>query len=159
MAEQLKTRYIQIRLIFDDNVSPTKFAGGYNTKVITCNSGANQLTADIDISMYSGLQPGIANIVIYGLSIDDINAFSRINLVGNLMYQNWVEIYAGYNVDNSGLPPLVFRGQVAFAGANFNDPNRPFKIYSVQNVFTQNSISSPTSIEGDISINSMLSNF
>jgi hypothetical protein len=159
----LGTRYIVVKLIFDGSVQPNsvpgqsnEFEDGSNVKIIKAQSDKNSLSVNANIGIQGGLQPSTASIVIKGLKDDDIHAFSRITTTSGLfLFQNWVEFYAGYAVDANGMPPLVYRGQVIFAGGDFNDKSRPFRIYSQQVAFQQNTLAAPINPKGVVQINTI----
>jgi hypothetical protein len=146
-ANELYTRYLEVHLILNTG----SFKGG-QVKII------KDLTMDITLSKQSGFMNSTADITIFGMSIDDINAFTRINTVPIMNYQNTVEVYAGYSLNSLRIPSLVYRGQVKSAMPDFNDPSRPFKINSQVGVFAQNQISSPINIKGGVPLQQLFAN-
>lgn len=155
MADQvLYTRYLAVKLILQSGA----FANGDQVAIIQGTNESN-FTLDITIQKQSGFMQSTADITIYGMSIEDINSFIRINTVPIMNYQNWVEVYAGYRLNNNGLPSLVYRGQVKSAMPDFNNPSRPFKINSQVGIFTQNQVASPININGTQPLQSLYTNF
>jgi hypothetical protein len=156
--DNIGTRYMTIKLILDEGVYPSSMQGGTgsNVKIITCNSDVNSLTAEVTITKATGFMDCSAYVTIYGLTIDDINAFSRHNVsYASQIPANRIEIYAGYEVDDAGIPPFAYSGQIRRAGANLNDPSRPFVIVSQVGITNQNTISPSTSFAGTVSLNTM----
>lgn len=148
-------RYMTIKLILDNSTFPA----GSNTKIITCNSDQNSITAEATITKATGFSDSSAYVTIYGLTIEDINAFSRFNLsYANEIPENWIEIYAGYTLDHNDLPPLAYRGQIRMAGADLNDPNRAFLIISQWGLTNQNTVSPTTAPAGSIDLNTLFKN-
>lgn len=149
------TRYMTIKLILDTKLFPA----GSNTKIITCNSDQNSLTAEATITKATGFSDATAYVTIYGLLNEDINAFSRFNLsFASQIPENWLEIYAGYSLTENGLPPLAYRGQVRLAAPNYNDPSRAFTIISQWGLVNQNTVSPTTAPQGSIDLNTLYSN-
>lgn len=150
----LSVRYITIELTLDTGSFPG--TNGSNTKIITCNSTQDTITAEIEIINTIGFQQGTANVVIYGLINDDINAFTRANLqFPDQLLANNITIYAGYSIDNNGLPPFVYSGQILTAGPDYNNPSRPFKISSMIGILGMNQLVPTINPKGQISINQL----
>lgn len=153
------TRYMAIKLILDSGQfpsAPSDTGVPQNVKTIFANSDQNSLTVNATITKASGLEPNSAVLTIYGMTIEDCNQFSRFNQTYPLnLYENAIEIYAGYSVDANGFPPLVYKGQVYLAGGNFNDPSRPFTIVSYSGIYNQNLISSITNPQGDVALDTL----
>lgn len=158
-ATEMLTRYMAIRLILDEGAfpsAPTADGQSQNVKTIFANSDINSLTVEADITLASGLEPNSAYITIFGMTIEDCNQFSRFNqLFPAQLYANTVEVYAGYTVDSSGLPPLVFKGQVYRAAPDFSNENRRFVIESYSGIYNQNLIASATNPSGDVPLNTL----
>lgn len=170
---EISTRYMTIKLILDPGMYPpvpgpsraTVFPGSTteggtssNVKILTCNSDVDSLTAEVTISKATGWNDCSAYAVIYGLNIDDINAFSRYNpAFASEILQNWIEIYAGYTTDANGLPPFVYRGQIRMAGADLNNPSRGFTVISQMGLTNQNTISPTTAPQGTIKLSTLFS--
>ena len=155
----LNTRYMTIKITLDNDILFT--SSGSNTKTFTCNSGVNgnynYLKAECVILNMIGLTNNQAYIKIYGMLSDDINTLTRANTTGLQLYtENRVQVYAGYALDNTGLPPLVYSGQIRTAGGNLNNPNREFLIVSMQNLNYQSMIASNINVKGDIAIDDLL---
>lgn len=146
------TRYMTIKLILDN----TQFPSGSNIKIITCNSDVNSLTAEATITKATGFSNTSAYVTIYGLTLEDINSFSRFNLSNaSSMPANLIEIYAGYSIDENGIPPLAYAGQIRLAAPNLNDPNRAFTIISQWGVVDQNVLMAPTAPAGAVDLNTL----
>lgn len=151
----LLTRYITINLILDQG----QFAGGsagQNEKIITANSDNDSLSVEVVIQKSGGFLQNSANITIYGMTIEDCNSFTRFNQLSPLqMYANRVQVYAGYSLGTNGLPPLAYDGQVYIAGADFNNPSRPFKIVSLAGIYSQNVVAPHTNPQGAVSLSNL----
>lgn len=153
----LFTRYMTIKLIMDKGQFPGAAGSANenaNVKIINCNSGIGNITADANINIGGGFNPSSANVVIYGLLESDINAYSRYSNPFE-MFANSIEIYAGYALGDNGLPPLIYVGQIIMAGADLNNPNRAFIIKSMTSVINQNTVSQPTNPKGQIALNDL----
>ncbi len=153
----LKTRYMTAKVTLSEGVYPN--SGGSQTLFIPLDSSAGNLYGEVNIRNEIGLNNNSAIITIFGLENDLINTLSRINLNSNydLWADNQVDIYAGYVLDSdSGLPPLVYTGQIRSAGANYSNTDRPFVIQSLQGGVSRNIVSAPTGISGNISLNDLL---
>ncbi len=153
----LKTRYMTAKFTLSEGVYPN--SGGNQTLFVPLNSSAGNLYGEINISNEIGLNNNSSIVNIFGLENEIINTLSRINLNSNydLWTDNQVDIYAGYVLDSdSGLPPLVYTGQIRSAGANYSDTNRPFVVKSLQGGVSRNVVSPPTSVSGNISLNDLL---
>lgn len=153
----LFTRYLTIKLILDKGQFPGSVGtsnANANVKVITCNSGAGNITADVNINIGGGFSPSSANVIIFGLLEADINAYSRYSNPFQL-FENSIEIYAGYSLGDNGLPPLIYSGQIIMAGADLNNPSRAFIIKSMTSIINQNTVVAPTNPKGQISLNDL----
>ena len=146
MSNELKTRQLVIKLILKDGV----FAGINNIKII------KDLTMNVNISKVSGLMPTTASVIIYGMLDTDIKLLSRLQLfAGQQLPTNIIEIYAGYELDAMGMPPLAYKGLIWTGGVDKNDPDHPFRIYSLNYGLATTSIAS-TEIKGEIGLNELL---
>ena len=154
---ELKTRYMTAKFILSEGVYPN--SGGSKELFVPLNSTAGNLYAQVKIVNEIGLNNNKATIKIFGLEIDTINTLSRININSNydLWTDNQVDIYAGYALDSdTGLPPLVYSGQIRSAGADFSQPDRPFTVKSLQGGISRNLVTQPTNIKGVVSLNDLL---
>lgn len=149
MDNNLKTRYLIIKLILQDGV----FAGiANNVKII------KDLTMNVNINKVSGLMPTTASVAIYGMLDSDIRLLSRLQLfVGQPLPTNVIEIYAGYELGTDGLPPLAYKGLIWTGGVDKNSPDRPFRIYSLVYGLSPIQIKA-TEIKGTIGLNELLKN-
>lgn len=153
----LKARYMTAKFTLSQGVYPN--SGGSQTLFVPLNSTVGNLYGEINIRNEIGLNNNSAAISLFGLENETIKTLSRINLNSNydLWTDNQVDIYAGYVLDSdSGLPPLVYTGQIRSAGADYNNTERPFVVQSLQGGVSRNVVSPPTSISGNISINDLL---
>lgn len=161
----MQERCIWVKLIFDGESQPTmllgtstEFSNGATSKIIKTSSKTNDLSINAMINIPGGYQSSNANIVIKGMLLDDINAFSRANMVyGFNMLSNTVQIFAGYDTGDEQ-PPFVYQGSVVMAAPDQNDPSRPFRIYSQQNTIDQNTMLSATNPKGVVQINDLFAN-
>lgn len=121
-----------------------KFPNGSNTKTIYSASLPGYLHIDALINRQPGWEGNNAIVTIYGMTVEDCNALTRYNTL-NVEWYNQVQVFADYidvtaNQDGTYSQeaviaacdklPLIYMGIVISAGANFNDPNRPFTIQS-----------------------------
>jgi len=151
---QLKTRYITIKMYLDKGVFPG--SEGSNVKIISASSKKNSLTVEASINIVAGLINSTADIKIFGLLPKDINFFSRFNpYYGQNMVANVVEIYAGYELDQSGLPPFCYRGQVYYATVDMNSVDRPFYISAIYGISEQNNIVPAANPAGSIALDDL----
>ena len=153
----LKTRYMTAKFTLSQGVYPN--SGGNQELFVPLNSSAGNLYGDINIRNEIGLNNNSAVITIYGLNVEIINTLSRINVNSNydLWVDNRVDIFAGYVLDSAtGLPPLIYTGQIRSAGADFSNPDRPFVVKSLQGGVSRNVLAPPTNISGQISLNDLL---
>lgn len=159
---QLQTRHIWLKLIFDGTTQPNEtnqFANGTTEKIIKTSSAVNDININALINIPAGTAaPPTANIVINGLLKQDITSFSRLNVFYGFQMPiaNRIEIYAGYDTGEEQ-PPLVYTGGVQMAVPDYNDANRPFRIFSGQTIATQNVMQSPTNVQGSVQINDLFS--
>lgn len=161
----MQERCIWVKLIFDGVSQPTglpgtstEFSNGATSKIIKTSSKTNDLSVNAMINIPGGFQPSNANIVIKGMLLDDINAFSRANVFyGFNIPANTVQIFAGYDTGDEQ-PPLVYQGSVIMAAPDQNDPSRPFRIYSQQVMSDQNIMASATNPQGTSQINDLFAN-
>lgn len=166
----IKTRYLVIRLDITDKNTVGTFANGSTTKYIYGFSGspladgnsiANGIAypkIDCIIQAGIGYQSNVASITIAGMSLSDINTFSRTNLFNffDIYSSNLVTVYAGYSLNSNGLPPLIFCGSIIYAGPDFNNSrDRPFIIRAMQNYSLANTNLPPINIKGNISIDNL----
>lgn len=157
----LRTRYISVRFTLDDGTFPNSLNRNgelSNVKVIHSKSDNETLTIESHISMASGMQPPTAQVIIYGMRPDDINALLKVNLfTGEQIPANKVEIFAGYEIDSKGFPPLVYSGQICSACPDYNSPSRsrPFTVLSVNFLRDQNLIADITQVKGKILLNDL----
>jgi len=165
MGTDAKTRYMTIKLEIDAEQTGGS-SGTYITKFITCNSGVADtqndnkyyLDCEVIIQRSTGFLSDSATIIIRGMSEEDINTFSRVNLQGPLqLYSgNSVTIYAGYELGSDGLPPLVYQGFALRAGADYNiNRDRTFIMHTMQNYYFQNTLLAPTNPQGTITIDTL----
>lgn len=155
MHNELKTRYIVVKLILDTNTFPNSAS----TKIIRSDSTSNTVAVEATISKATGWLANHAHVTIYGLLNTDIEAFSRFSRTTLSPFaQNWIEIYAGYELDNTGLPTFVYRGQVIFAYPDYNNANRPFTIISQAGIYDATNPVNAYSIQGNVSIDTVLRN-
>ena len=153
----LKTRYMTAKFTLSQGVYPN--SGGNQELFVPLDSSAGNLYGEINIRNEIGLNNNSAVITIYGLNTEIINTLSRINVNSNydLWTDNQVDIFAGYVLDSAtGLPPLVYTGQIRSAGADYSNPDRPFIVKSLQGGVSRNVLAPPTSISGQISLNDLL---
>jgi hypothetical protein len=153
----LKTRYMTAKFTLSQGVYPN--SGGNQELFVPLNSSAGNLYGEINIRNEIGLNNNSAVITIYGLDVEIINTLSRINVNSNydLWTDNQVDIFAGYVLDSAtGLPPLVYTGQIRSAGADFSNTDRPFVVKSLQGGVSRNALAPPTSVSGQISLNDLL---
>lgn len=150
MSNTLKTRYLVVKLILADKV----FNGtSNNVKII------KDLTMDVSITKTSGLTATNASVIIYGMKEVDCRLLSRLQLTTNQPVPiNRIEIYAGYELQNNGLPPLIYSSYIWLASIDKNDPSRPFRIYSILYSLSGNSSIFTTEIKGTIGLNEALQN-
>lgn len=129
---------------------------GTNTIALFCYGQPGYLTAEISIVKASGIENTTASITVYGIDIDTINAFSRLNPVnGTNLFDNLVNVYAGYTIDSEGFPPLIYSGPVRMAGPDYNNPSRPFTVISMIGLITQNTYVLATNPVGTIPLNTL----
>lgn len=165
----LKIRYITIRLdivnsgsnentTFSDGTT-TKFVYGYSGSPITQGmNSAGYAKIDCFIQAGIGSLDNVATIKIFGMNIADINSFTRTNLAGSydIYTANQITIYAGYNLNSDGLPPLVYSGGVIRSAPDYNiTRDRPLIIKSIQNFAFDNINVLPTNIKGTISLDNL----
>ena len=151
--DNLNTRYMTIAL----TLSSGTFSNGTTTKYIYANSGVGYLDAECVITNAIGQLNNTAYINICGMTLDDVNTFTRANL-GNknqLITDNQVDIYAGYDLNNNGFPPLVYTGQVRTSAPDFNNPDRPFNIISMQTLIAQNINVLPVNPTGQMALDDL----
>ena len=160
----MRTRHIVVKLILDDGEFPSNANNDStqprNVKIIRANSDMNSLTVSCNINKQSGFMQCTCDLVIYGMTIDDCNAFARYNPPTQLaLLKNHIEVYAGYDVDENGFPPLAYAGQVFKAYPNFNDSSRsrPLVINSMMGIVDQNTIATTTNPKGTIALNDLFS--
>jgi hypothetical protein len=143
LKDPLTQRYLAVKLILDKTCFVTS---GTPEKIIT------QLTMDVSITRANGASPSSAQIIIKGMTLDDINSFSKINIYSFVLQENIVEVYAGYSLGSNGLPPLAYRGWVRSAGADLNNPDHPFTIISQTGIIGQMKQAYGISVKGVMSI-------
>lgn len=165
--QQLKTRYLVIKLDLTNQISQpdnTTFSNGTTTKYIYAYSGytgtAGMAYSRVDAVITQGIsiQDNVATIDIYGMNISDINTFTRANLEGSydVYVGNLITIYAGYQLNSDGLPPLVYCGYVIWAGPDYNvSRDRKFTIHSMQFWDKDNLNVKPYNTKGQISIDNI----
>lgn len=168
--DKVKTRYLVIRLDITDQNSNATFENGSTTKYIYGFSGSpvsagNTLVqgsayAKLDCIIQAGIsyQSNVASISISGMDVSDINTFSRANLFNffDVYSANQVTIYAGYSLNSNGLPPLIFNGNVMYAGPDYNNSrDRRFIIRAMQLYSLANTNLTPLNIKGSISIDNL----
>lgn len=168
MTTQLKTRYLVIRLDVNNQIgqtnSNTSFTNGTTTKFIYAYSGSSLTEGvgyqrvDCIITQGIGWQDNVATIDIYGMNISDINTFTRANLTTftDVYSNNLVTVYAGYQLNSDGLPPLVYSGYVIFAGPDFNvSRDRKFTLHAMQFYDNDNTNIIPYNVKGAISLDNL----
>jgi len=145
MQTELRTRHIVIKFILDENTfaaGTDKEGNPLNVKIIRGNSDSNSLTIEANINKTStSFMQSSATVIIDGMTVDDINTLSLMQFqVGVNEGYNIVEIYAGYDLNSDGLPPLAYRGQIYAAYPDYNNANRsrPFKVMSLYGITYQN---------------------
>jgi len=136
--DEMRTRYILIKVILNEAISPAIFSENgepENIKIIRANSDNETLTVDVKINKISGWQGSDCVAVINGALIDDINAITKVNNYVSFVQTDIsnIEVYAGYDVDSNGYPPLVYSGAIYMATPDFNNENRsrPLTIHSL----------------------------
>lgn len=158
----LRTRHIVIKFILDSEVfgeGTDRDGNPLNVKIIRGDSTNNTLTIDCEINKSTGFTQSNASVTINGMSINDINTLSLTQMYpGVAIGKNVIEIYAGYNLNSNGFPPLAYRGQIYSAYPDFNNPNRsrPFKVISLYGIQSQNGeTTGNVSIEGEIPLETL----
>lgn len=120
---------------------------GSNEKTIYAASLPGYLHVDINLSRLPALLGGNNSVVtIYGMTTADCFAATKFNYTIESPYYNQIQVYADYinppvQTDGTFLQsdviteleklPLTYMGQIISAGADFNNPDRPFVIQSV----------------------------
>ena len=158
----LKTRYMTIQLSIDGEVFGGA-SGTSSTKYIVSNSGVAQdgssyLDAEVIIQRALGFVNDTATIIIKGMSVSDINSFTRTNLARNLqIYQgNRVVVYAGYNLGGDGLPPVVYQGFTLRSGPDYNvSRDRTLIMTTMQRYNLSQTIVPPINPNGSISLDNL----
>lgn len=155
---RMKIRALKIEVIFDKELYPD---GLSNTKTIYSASLPNYLHCEVYLNRLPGWLGSNASVVIFGMLNEDITAMTKFNPIFT-NFSNQVNVYAGYidivpepdgsysqdRVTNAiDLLPIIYMGQIVSAGADFNDPNKPFVIQT--NVTTQ----AITTINDSFSVN------
>jgi len=134
----LKQRNIQINFILNYG---KVFQGKYNAKTVT----ANDMTARV--TKQGGKAKDTADVVVYGMPIDDIAQLTTLNYKTLELSKNKIEIYAGYD-DNLS---LIFLGDIIEAWGDFSDVNRPLKIKAQTGFYANASALKPISAKGMVS--------
>lgn len=127
--DKMQNRHIVVRVTLNLDIYPTSPAingNPPNVKIIRANSDNDTLTADIRINKVSGFVGSDCTATIYGMLIDDINAMLKINSYEADLQTpiSDIEIFAGYEVDVNGYPPLVYKGAIWESNPDFNAENR-----------------------------------
>ena len=156
---KLKVRHCVIKLILDSGSFPSGDEDNPAIKTIYSNSDNNSLAIEALISKQEGFMANRADIRITGMNKSDIEAFSRFKMYVNTpVASNYVEVYAGYDLNSDGLPPFIYKGTVLTAYPDYNDPNRPFIIASLTGFSTQNATAKAVNLKGTITLDDLLRN-
>ncbi len=138
MNTELPTRYLFVKFKLDQGVFESTQS---NTKLI--DGSPNGLTMEVIYTKSSGMMITNATAVIYGMQNSDIRQLTKLQFrTGSYLPSNKIEIYAGYELNDDGLPPLVYSGQIYTAMVDRNNPSRPFKIFS-QDLFAKGNTDLP----------------
>lgn len=118
------TRHIVVKIILNEKTYPA--TDGSNVKIIRAESNNDSLLVQAVINKVAGWQSSEATITIHGMLMDDINALIKVNNYEQDQYKfvSKIEIYAGYEVDSKGMPPLVYIGDIYTSAVDLNNPNR-----------------------------------
>ncbi len=126
MNNELSTRYLFIKFKLDDGIFDSTKS---NTKLI--DGGPNGLTIEATFNKSNGMIITSAVVTIYGMQNSDIRQLTKLQFYqGSYLPTNSIEIYAGYELNNDGLPPIAYKGQIFSAMVDRNNPSRPFIIIS-----------------------------
>lgn len=126
MSDVLPTRYLFIKLILDQGIFESTQS---NTKLI--DGSPNGLTMEVMFSKSTGMLITNAMVTIFGMLNSDIKQLTKLQyFTGSYLPTNSIEIYAGYELNDDGMPPIVYKGQIFTAFVDRNNPSRPFKIMS-----------------------------
>lgn len=133
----MRVRHIVVKIILNEKIFPGAFLNDEeaNVKIIRANSDNDTLTVDVRINKIAGWQNSDCNVTISGMLIEDINAIIKVNSyeVDIQTFVSKIEVYAGYDVDEQGYPPLAYKGDIYEASPDFNATNRsrPLTIKSI----------------------------
>ncbi len=160
MTQLTKMRIRAMKIVL--TLQQGSFPNGNNVKTIYAASLPGFLHAEANIQRMPAWLGNTAVVVIYGMTDYDCFQATKYNITIDRSYYNQVQVYAGYleniSANNDGSYtqgivtaaidklPIVFLGQVASAGADFNDPNRPFIIQAVVTTQALSVINQPTSV-------------
>lgn len=124
MTDTMRTRHIVLKIILNDKVYPS--SNGSNIKIIRAKSDNESLTVSVMVNKVAGFQQSEAIATINGMLINDINALIKVNsyLTDVQKPVSKIEIFAGYEVDSDGMPPLIYKGDIYTSTVDFNNPNR-----------------------------------
>lgn len=124
---ELPTRYLKIKFILKSGIFESTLN---NSKII--DGSVDGLSIHVNFTRSTGMIQSNANIVIFGMNMNDIRQLTQLQYyAGSYLPKNQIEIYAGYELNEDGMPPLAFKGLIFNAGANLNNVNRPFIIYAL----------------------------
>ena len=124
----MQNRKLAIKLTLDKG----SFANGSKSTIIygySKNDGYyTNISATINLNFVTIFDSG--TVTLSGLSDNVIKAIHRINYIPQdyYNYRDRISIYAGYNVDDDGLPPLCISGYIMQATADFNTRIRTLTI-------------------------------
>ncbi len=134
---EMRVRHIVVKIILNEKIFPGAFLNDEeaNVKIIRANSDNDTLTVDAKINKIAGWQNSDCTVTISGMLIEDINAIIKVNsyTVDVQTFVSKIEVYAGYDLDQQGYPPLVYKGDIYEASPDFNAQNRsrPLTIKSI----------------------------
>jgi len=162
MLDTMQIRYIVIRVTLNDKVYPSQVDENgqpANVKIIRANTNNDTLTADVRINKLSGFTQSDCTAIINGMLIDDINAMIKVNSFTTDIQTpvSYIEVFAGYEVDADGYPPLVYSGDIWESSPDFNAENRsrPLIIKSLLGWEQAGKTADSISIKDKISLSSL----
>lgn len=136
--DEMRVRHIVIKVILNEAYAPRfqdESGQPANVKIIRANSDNETLTVDVKINKISGWQGSDCTVTISGMLIDDINAMTKVNNYLFFVQQDIsnIEVYAGYEVNEDGYPPLVYSGAIyeSYPDLGAANKSRPLTIKSL----------------------------
>lgn len=155
----MRIRHIVVKVILNEKVFPAQVDDNgqpANVKIIRANSDNETLTLDVKINKISGWQGSDCVVTINGALIDDINAMTKVNnyTVNVQTAISNIEVYAGYDVNAEGYPPLVYAGAIYESTPDFGNENksRPITIKSLLGWEQSGVVAQSLSVKGVMSL-------